>query len=324
MNVLGAARDYGEIMAIDLTAWDNFNRTREITLPKRPLLRRGGAIFTMGTCFAADARVGLAAKGFRLLPDYASIAFDPSEALFGAANHYLAYYDTFTIRQEFESAFGLWTDRMAGAWNIRGSAVNTHFNSDVVYQEPSRRLVFAPSLEKLRAVTDAITETLRAGIEKADIILLSCGLAEVWRNAATGRYICRAPTTSVGAGVGRATLHESTFAENYTNVKATLALLFSRFPNKQVVMTVSAAHLYQTFAQANVGIASVESKSILRAVLGQIVREYPNNVTYFPVYEMAAMAGSSVYQEDGQHVLPSFTQSVVDSFVGAFVREIGS
>lgn len=276
-------------------------------------------IFTMGTCFAADGRATLAERGFQILPRYADISFASSAALFGGANNYLSNYDTFTVRQEFESAFELWSDRMAGAWEVRGFPINSHFNSDVVYQEPSRRLVFASSPENLRAVTDAITESVRSGIEAADIILLSYGLTEVWRNNATGRFICRAPTTSNGTGIGRATLHESTFSENYANVKATLDMLFSHFPQKQVVLTVSAARLYQTFAGGNVGVADLESKSILRSVLGQIAREYPDNVTYFPVYEMATILGMQVYQEDGQHVLPSFTQLAVDSFVNSFV-----
>ena len=69
------------------------------------------------------------------------------------------------------------------------------------------------------------------------------------------------------------------------------------------------------------GTASTESKSILRAVAGQVTREYARNVTYYPAYEMAQFSRERVFGRDGRHVVPEFVNRVVGGFVGAFSVE---
>lgn len=110
----------------------------------------------------------------------------------------------------------------------------------------------------------------------------------------------------------------SSFVENYQNLKDTLDLLLRFFPNKQVVLSVSPVPLEATFAPTDVATANVESKAILRAVAGQICREYPANVTYFPAYEMATVLPGPVFKEDGRHVLPEFADKVTSAFMGIF------
>lgn len=72
-----------------------------------------------------------------------------------------------------------------------------------------------------------------------------------------------------------------------------------------------------TYSDADVGTANLESKSILRAVAGQIAREF-ENVTYFPSYEMAPIMPWPVFQEDKRHVLPEFADRVVGAFMQGF------
>jgi len=232
-----------------------------------------------------------------------------------------AHYDTFTMRQEFEAAFGIWNDREAGYWQVSGRPANNLLQAETVYQDPFRKAVFAHTRERLVALSNRITDVVREGIDRSNVIVLTLGLTEVWQHKETGRYICRPPNAGYGGGKGLANFNASKFLENYENVKAILDLLFARHPDKHVVISVSPVRLEATFRPLDIGTANLESKSILRAVAGQIASEYPERVLYFPSYEIAmlelgATAGTTtVFEEDGRHVQPAFVQRIIEAFV---------
>lgn len=75
---------------------------------------------------------------------------------------------------------------------------------------------------------------------------------------------------------------------------------------------MSPVALSRTFSESDVITANTESKSILRAVAGELRREFPNLV-YWPSYEIAL--AQDVYQDDGRHVTPEGVKQIVDQFV---------
>jgi hypothetical protein len=304
----------------DLRLWENFHATPGLSLIPRKILSRDQPVFTMGSCFAGEIRRALRKAGFTIFPDYTAVPFDPSSTVFDKIpqDDCIAHYDTFVIRQEFESAFGLWPDRDAGIWEVRERFINQKLSADVIFQEPSRKRIYSKSREELQALTDGVSAAIRTGIEQSNLLVITLGLTEVWRHNLTGRHICRPPETGLGGGAGLATFRQSTFSENYENVKATLDLLFAHYPDKQVLLTVSPVPLAMTYSKTDVATANTESKSILRAVAGQISREYGSNLLYFPSYEMATALPGPVFQPDGRHVLPAFAQRVVETFVRAY------
>lgn len=306
---------------LNMKVWEDFCRQPGLTVFKRKLLNPDTKIFTMGSCFAGEIRKAMKARGFGVYPNYLGVNFDSTKQIFDKIpeRDCIAHYDTFVIRQEFEAALGLWTDRPAGFIEVRGAPVNKMFNSEIAFQEPSRKLVYGRSREELADLDNKIDAAVREGIEKSDLIIITLGLTEVWEHKETGRYFCRPPNTGYGGGGGMAVFKQSTFVENYVNVKATLDLLFSRFPHKQVILTVSPVPLAMTYSGTDIGTANTESKSILRAVAGQICREYASNVTYFPSYEMATIMPWPVFQQDKRHVLPEFAERVVAAFETSFM-----
>lgn len=303
----------------DLKLWSNFHELRALEIAKRKLLNPGAPVFTIGSCFADEIRRALQRAGFVVHPDYGSIPYDQRSASpTHPKNAFMEHYDTFAIRQEFETAFGLWADRHEIFWPLRDTRANEVLESDIVFQDPARRRVYGKTPEALGLLTDAFTAVIRNGIAQAELIIITLGLTEVWQDNATGRYLCVWPGSGGGGGEGLATFKQSTFAENYANVKAILGMLFERYPRKQVLLTVSPVPLRRTFSNLDVGTANTESKSILRAVAGQISREHASNVTYYPAYEMATIIPGAVYQSDGLHVLPEFADHVVQTFMQAY------
>ncbi len=301
---------------LNMKAWRDFCKAPHLKISQRKLIPPGAKIFTMGSCFAQEIRAAMSRRGFAVYPRYLDVKFDPTQQIFDKipARDMTPHYDTFVIRQEFEAALGVWTDREAGFWEVRNAMINKMAQAEVVYQDPTRKLNFAKSLPLLKDLADKVDVVMREGIAESDLIVITLGLTEVWRHNKTGRYLCRPPATGYGGGEGLATFRQSTFVENYLNVKATLDLLFSKHPEKNVVLTVSPVPLELTYSGTDIGSANMESKSILRAVAGQICREYAERVTYFPSYEMATIMPWPVFQEDKRHVLPEFADRVVTTF----------
>lgn len=299
----------------NLQLWQDFISSPGLFIEKRKLISDGDAIFTMGSCFALEVRAALERAGREVFPDYKSVDFDSSCQIFDKIPErtLTPHYDTFVIRQEFESAFGLWPDRDEGVWGVSESPVNQLLGEDLVYQDPYRKMIYATSRPLLLELSNRITDIMREGIERSKLIVITLGLTEVWKHKTTSKYLCRPPSTGYGGGAGLAEFCQSTFSENYANVKATLDLLFERYPNKNVVLTVSPVPLAATYSKTDVATANMESKSILRAVAGQVCREY-ENVHYFPSYEMANVMPWPVFREDRRHILPEFADRVTGAF----------
>ncbi len=303
----------------DLSSWTEFFQDPDFYVPAKRLLHPDTKIFTMGSCFAFEVRRALHKRGFRIYPDYKVVPFDPATQVYDKVleRNTMFHYDTFVMRQEFEEIFGLWTDRAANFCEVRNQPANQILGSDVVYQDPTRRLVYGKTLPLLTELSEGISKATREGIAQSDVIVLTLGLTEVWSHNKTGRHFCLPPGAGLGGGEGLASFRASVFSENIKNMRAILDLITAHYPEKHVVISVSPVHLEQTYTGLDVGTASTESKSILRAVAGQIVREY-KNATYYPAYEMAQFWRMPVFNKDGRHVLSTFADRVVAGFVAIF------
>jgi hypothetical protein len=306
--------------AKDLRVWRNFIANPGFYAPRKHLIGPDTKVFTMGSCFALEVRRALQRRGIAVHPDYLSVKYKLGESQFSSFTEtceFQPHYDTFVIRQEFETALELWKDRRDCFIKYSGTPTNKQVGWDTVYQDPHRKITWARSPELLNGLVDQIDRVVIDGVRDADVIVLTLGLTEVWRGNASGKYFCQFPRDPSSA-----TFQASTFQQNYDNMRATLDMLFSKYPNKQVILSVSPVPLDSTFREnMDVATANMESKSTLRTVAAQICREYTSNVTYFPSYEMANCMPIPVFQEDRRHVLPEFADRVVAGFLSCFSKE---
>jgi hypothetical protein len=115
------------------------------------------------------------------------------------------------------------------------------------------------------------------------------------------------------------TIHVSTFQENFDNVCAIVDLIRSRKPAAPIVLTVSPVALERTFQEGcDIVTVNTESKSILRAVLGQVSRER-ENVIYLPSFEFVTSLGyERAYELDRRHVRRPVVDEIIDRFFAAF------
>ncbi len=214
---------------------------------------------------------------------------------------------------------GKWSDRESGYLTVINADANRAAGAPVLYQDPYRKQVLAKSMPLLRDISNKITAKMVEGLDRSEVVVLTLGLTEVWRHNDTGKCFARPPGLGYG-GEDKATFHCSTFAENYDNVRAIIDIILERAPSKYIVISVSPVRLQKTYAGIDVSNANWESKSTLRAVAGQVCREYGDRVTYFPSYEMAMLdLGASiglgdVFEEDVVHVRPDFVKKVIGAF----------
>jgi hypothetical protein len=296
-------------------SWNRSRRGTLITVVRKPVVRRGSQVFAMGSCFAMEIRNVLRQKGFAVFPQYHALEFDPQHQRVGKLPRIdnINHYDTFAIRQEFEQAFGALPATAPGDfWQVDAAASKVEgFANGALYQDPYRKHIFADSLEGLAAVTRRLDACIHDAIRRVDVYILTLGLIEAWRDKRSGRYVCRAPAP---AQMDKVEFVLSDFAANLENMRRVCSLIGEHRPGAQIVLTVSPVGLGRTFTGRDVVVANMESKSLLRAVAGQIEREFAN-VTYWPSYEIAMR--EDLFHDDGRHVTSQGVEKILDAFIEA-------
>ncbi len=287
------------------SAWRDTRRGTSITFVRKPLIQPGMKVFTMGSCFAREVRAALTERGFDMLPRYNSIDLDPQTQKLAYVPDWphLNHYNTFTIRDELAPSGS------AGRFVKHDNRASKFLSplSGTIWQDPHRKLVYASSKRAIADLSGKISACIASGIREADLFVITLGLTEVFRDEVTGRYLNQAPDRQ---SVDRFTFERSTYDENLTNMRA----VCERLAPKTIVVTVSPVPLNRTFSGLDVVVANTESKSILRAVAGQIEREF-DHVIYWPSYEIAR--ATDMFEADGRNVTRQGVARIIDAFVEA-------
>jgi hypothetical protein len=151
-------------------------------------------------------------------------------------------------------------------------------------------------------------------IKAADIVVLTLGLNEVWRDGLTGRYLNATPSlASVRREPQRYTLEISDAMANLEQLEKLHYLLDAFNPTARMIVTVSPVPLSETFSGKDAAVANIHSKATLRVAAEEFSRRH-KNVDYFPSFDMIALSPrNSVYGRDCLHVS--------DRAVGVIIRE---
>lgn len=172
--------------------------------------------------------------------------------------------------------------------------------------------------QELFVARDATLAAMRQGILEADVLIFTLGLTEAWSNASTGLVYASCPGTQ--AGQFDPNQHKFTNA-GFANIKSDLIsirnILRSVNPEIKMLLTVSPVPLTATAASnAHVLVATVNSKSILRAAVGEMTVEF-EDVDYFPSYELVAhpSLGIPMFEADQREVRKDAVTFVMQHFL---------
>lgn len=246
-------------------------------------IRPRDRIVTAGSCFAQHIGRALGARGYQwhdaepappFMTDEDARRFNYGIFSFRTGN----IYTPKMLLQWLQLAFGT------------GEVPDEVWEQDGRFYDPLRPVIepdgFA-SEKELRAAREATLAALRDAVRSADIFVFTLGLTESWENAETGLQYALCPGTVKGAAFDpdRHVFRNGGFRALYKELQQALRLMRAENAGLKVLLTVSPVPLTATASGEHVLTATTYSKSVLRAIAGQMVTEL-KFVDYFPSYEI--------------------------------------
>ena len=240
-------------------------------------------ITTYGSCFAQHFSRALVARGFRWI--------DAEPAPRGLSNdsNKTFNYGVFSARTGniyTTSLLKQWTEWALG----HKSPPDLFWEKDGRYFDPFRPVIEPDgfgSLEELLASRAHTIAAFRASILDSNLFVFTLGLTESWWDRDTGVEYPMCPGTIAGEFDDQKHLFKNQdYSFVYQNLHDAIAMIRKAHENGPAfLLTVSPVPLTATNSGNNVLVASMESKSVLRAVAGQIARDM-DDTSYFPSYEI--------------------------------------
>jgi hypothetical protein len=168
----------------------------------------------------------------------------------------------------------------------------------------------------------ALMQAVTSRVSSCRAVVITLGLAEVWRDIETDVYLNCTPIPSLfKTQPNRYEFHLTTFAQNWGNLEAIYQLL-SRYghPDFHIIVTVSPVPLMNTFSTMDIVVANAWAKSLLRAVAQEWAMAH-SNVDYFPSYEIVQSSDrAAVWENDLRHVTGPGVQHIMKLFLPNYIE----
>ena len=275
-------------------------------------------IITAGSCFAQHIGKWLQKNSFNWIE---------SEKPAGMSN-----------KEAMESGFGVFSFRTGNIYTpallkqwVQLAYGDKSFSGEMVTQDEKYFDLFRPNIKKggfdtseeLIADRRNLLSCMKKTFTEADVFIFTLGLTEAWENKDGAVYpMCP------GTMVGHFDKHQHVF-RNYTfhelndDMTWIIRRLREENPKIKILLTVSPVPLTATASDEHVLSATIQSKSKLRALAGDLKRNY-SYVDYFPSYELiSSLATKNNYFEDNlrsvsaagvEFVMKHFEKAVSSSF----------
>jgi GSCFA family protein len=269
--------------------------------------------YAIGSCFARGIESALAAQNVIVesaAPEFAKLQPANRET---SGLGFLNKYNTYSILNELRWAL----DPDAGF--PRDSIVQlTKTTWDDPHTNPTLAFVdFEQTLER-RVLVQAVTKR----IKDCRAVIVTLGLAEVWRDIKAGVFINRTPIPSlIKTEPDRYQFHLSSFAENWANLEMIHSLLTTYgHPDVHIIVTVSPVPLMNTFSTMDIVVANSWAKCLLRAVSQEWAAAH-SNVDYFPSYEVVQNSDrTETWEDDLRHVRGESVHHIMELFLRKYIE----
>lgn len=271
-------------------------------LVKLPSLSLTSKFLTLGSCFAQHIVKGLQKAGVAVNED----------------SDFISYEDLITTTQAMVEQFE-WS------CNQDSSAIPPiYFMGPKLEKDRKTRSLLPTDEEWAEAKNDSnnpevlkkMHEVCHDSVKKADCIILTLGLSEVWYDKKTGNSVWQWPGKDKAKHLSFKVL---TAEENSQNLHKIISLIRSNNQNCSIVISLSPIPLRATFrTDNNIFISNCSSKARLRAGIDQFfVENLDKNVYYWPTYEFLTHPPSSdrFWEEDERHVKYEIIYKIVETFI---------
>ena len=275
-------------------------------------LQRNDAFYAIGSCFARGLENCLQSNGIVVesaAPEFSKLQpVKEGTSALGFTNKYNSYSMLNELR------WALDPNATFPKESIVGLTATTWYDP---HTNPTLSFVSLEETLERRALMQAVTKRIKS----CRAVVVTLGLAEVWRDLQTDIYLNCTPIPSLfKTEPNRYEFHQSTFAENWANLEAIHELL-TRYghPDFHVIVTVSPVPLMNTFSDMDIVVANSWAKSLLRAVAQEWAMAHPN-VDYFPSYEIVQNSDrAAVWETDLRHVTGPAVQHIMKLFIRNYI-----
>src|SRR6266513_2553999 len=294
-----------------------FQRLRETCftpqLDPKFKFRQGDKFYAIGSCFARGLENSLA--GHKIAVESAAPEFynlQPANKE-GSGLGFTNKYNTYSMLNELRWALD------PDAEFPQASIVQL---TDTTWYDPhtTPTLEFVGLDETLER--RALIQTVTKRIKDCRAVILTLGLAEVWRDVKADVFVNCTPIPSLfRTQPDRYEFHLTDFDDNLSNLEALYALL-SRYghPDFHIVVTVSPVPLMNTFSTMDIVVANSWAKSLLRAVAHEWASTHAN-VDYFPSYEIVQSSDrAAAWERDLRHVRGAGAQHIMELFLRKYLE----
>jgi hypothetical protein len=296
-------------------------RGKCITVLKRNLFSKDTSFFSIGSCFAIEIRKQLKNIGFEVYPKYNDINFNHENEVIEKLPRQdtLAHYTTNSIEQEISKALNNEYYSSQDFFKIQNpkNSFARSISTYEVFQDPYRRDVYAKTREEIILLSKKITDKISEGLKNSDVIIITLGLIEAWINIHNRLWVCRCPKRDDDPEWKNIEFHLSNFKESYVNLEKIVQQILEKYPRKKIIFTVSPVPLGRTFTDNDIIVANVQSKCTLRTAVGELIKQYKENVFYWPAFEYSL--SKNIFQKDGRHVQTYEVNNIVKSFIESFI-----
>ncbi|WP_444901825.1 GSCFA domain-containing protein [Microbulbifer sp. SSSA007] len=274
--------------------------------------RPGSTVFSVGSCFARNVETKLIELGFRVpsseifeLPEFEDPKLD-SITNFGVASIYNEF--KWALEENCEMPADCIVELGEGKYcdlNVLSSI------------RPS-------PLETVKTRREAITK-FYSSVRKAETVIITLGLSEVWFDKTTNLYLNTIPLPKVmKLWPRRFELHVLSYNEVYDYLDKTIRLLNACAESQQnILVTVSPVPMALTYRNQDIAISNSYSKSVLRTATEALVCSY-SNVFYYPSYESILLTDRNIaWMDDQVHVQDELVRIQVSRLVDKYCKAVG-
>jgi hypothetical protein len=276
-------------------------------------LRRDDKFYAIGSCFARGLENSLAGHKIAVesaAPEFAKLQpANKERSGLGFTNK----YNTYSILNELH-----WALDPEAEFPRESIVPLTNTTWYDPHTTPTLNFVGLEETLERRALIQTVTKR----IKDSRAVILTLGLAEVWRDVRADVFVNCTPIPSLfKTQPDRYEFHLTNFAENLANLESIYALL-SRYghPDFHIVVTVSPVPLMNTFSTMDIVVANAWAKSLLRAVAQEWAAAHAN-VDYFPSYEIVQNSDrAAAWEPDLRHIKGAGALHIMDLFLQKYLE----
>jgi hypothetical protein len=257
-------------------------------------------IATAGSCFAQHIGQALARAG------YAWYDAEPAPAILPDSVKKRFNYGIFSFRTGNIYTTALFRQWLAWSLGREAPATET-WAKDGRFWDPFRPNIepdgFASESE-LYASRDATMAAIRRAVADSRVFVFTLGLTEAWINKTHGYVYPMCPGTVAGEfDPARHEFRNYRYDAVRSDLVAAMEMMQSVNPGLRFLLTVSPVPLTATASPNHVLVATIQSKSTLRAVAGDLAEDRADT-DYFPSFEIiSSFPFKGMFYEDNMRTV---------------------